>query len=171
MYYHFLKHAFGFLYCDIIELPINLRLYFDKFPHDGNNEGKQKFIDFIYQLQYTQGFSGNFIIKRENIAEVDSKEHIILQCIDMITGAMQFRLNEHHKAKDPVTNRRGKRTKAKESLYKHIYQHLIEIRPRFNIGETTGVNGDKSNRWKHVYRHWQFVPVDRKIDETKVKNK
>jgi hypothetical protein len=42
--------------------------------------------------------------KIENITEVVSHNHVILQCMDIILGAMQFPLNDMHKIKDPETN-------------------------------------------------------------------
>ena len=39
-----------------------------------------------------------------------------MQCLDIVLGAMAFRLNDMHKEKRPDTNRRGKRTIAKEKL-------------------------------------------------------
>lgn len=52
------------------------------------------------------------------IAEVDSKNHVILQCIDIALGSMNFKLNNMDKEKMPNSNRCGKRTIAKEKLYK-----------------------------------------------------
>ena len=81
-----------------------------------------------------------------------------MQCLDIVLGAMAFRLNDMHKEKRPDTNRRGKRTIAKEKLYKHINKKIREIRSNFNIGISTGIDGDHQNRFIHVYRHWLFIP-------------
>jgi len=64
--------------------------------------------------------------------------------------------------------RRGKRTIAKEKLYKHINAKIRSIKPNFNIGITTGT--DKvEDRWNHPYRHWRFLPKEFAVDETKFK--
>jgi hypothetical protein len=63
-----------------------------------------------------------------------------------------------------LTNRRGKRTIAKERLYKHINKKICEIRPRFNVGITTGLDGDTRNKLLHPYRHWLFIPNHRLAD-------
>jgi hypothetical protein len=47
---------------------------------------------------------------------------------------------------------------AKEKLYKHINKKIREIRPNFNIGISTGIDGDRQNRFIHAYRHWLFIP-------------
>lgn len=98
-------------------------------------------------------------------------DHDILQCLDVVLGSIQFRLNDKHKEIPLGAKRRGKRTIAKEKLYKHINGRIREIYPGFNIGISTGVKGDKSNRWKHPYRHWLFLPANKKVDFEKTKGK
>jgi len=75
-----------------------------------------------------------------------------------VLGSITFRLNDKHIAKLPGQKIRGKRTIAKEKLYKTILAEIKKIRPGFNIGVSTGVFGDE--RWHTPYRHWQFVPKD-----------
>ena len=82
---------------------------------------------------------------------------------------MNFRLNDLHKVKVEGTNKRGKTTIAKEKLYKVINKNIREIRKNFNIGITTGINGDQSNYWKHLYRHWNFISSYSHFDETLTK--
>lgn len=156
LYYQFLKHAFGFkhLYSDV---PIDLEFFFDELPD--NREKNEEFKKFVYGIQFLPNFRNSKIqIKKTAIYEVDSKKHILMQCLDIALGAMAFRLNDMHKEKRPETNRRGKRTIAKEKLYKHINKKIREIRPNFNIGISTGIDGDIQNRFTHAYRHWLFIP-------------
>jgi hypothetical protein len=103
------------------------------------------------------------------IAEVQLHDHVLLQCLDMVLGAMTFRLNDKHKEKPPGKHRRGKRTIAKERLYMHIRTRICQLYPNFDIGETTGKGGDWANVWIHPYRHWKFVPTEQGIDPTKTK--
>lgn len=77
--------------------------------------------------------------------------------MDIILGAMNFRLNDLHKIKNPETGKRSKRTIAKDKLYKAINANIREIRKGFNVGVNTGIDGDTTNYWKHLYRHWNFV--------------
>ena len=63
-------------------------------------------------------FINNVHVYNGDIAEVDSKNHVILQYIDIALGSMNFKLNNMDKEKMPNSNRRGKRTIAKEKLYK-----------------------------------------------------
>lgn len=159
LYYQFIKHAFGLQYSNDSNQNIYLRLFFDRFPD--KKEMVENFKTYIYNLQYSQDFyEANLHIRYDDIVEANSHEHIILQCTDIITGAMYFRLNKLHLKKDSQSNRRGKRTIAKEKLYKHIRKRICETRPNFNIGTSTGMDNDSSNKWKHPYRHWCFVPSE-----------
>ncbi|EMY8532998.1 TPA: DUF3800 domain-containing protein [Bacillus paranthracis] len=164
LYYQFFKHAFGFQYSNNTRNSISLYTYFDQLPD--TKEKNREFIDYIYKLQYMEEFkkANLFFNSKDDIAEAKSHNHDILQCLDVILGAMEFRLNEKHKAKPEGQRTRGKRTIAKEKLYKFINQNIREIYPNFNIGESTGKSsiGDK---WLHPYRHWKFTPSVGKVDK------
>jgi len=156
LYYQFIKHAFGLKYSNQENQTINLRFYFDKLPN--KKVTNEKFIEHIYNLQNINEFKNqNFIIKKENITEVDSKKHNILQCLDIVLGSIAFKLNKHDKEKLPDTKKRGKRTIAKEKLYKEILKRIRKIYPYFNIGISTGKNNGVCNYWKDPYRHWLFI--------------
>lgn len=105
-------------------------------------------------------------IAPEDIAEVRSHDHVLLQCLDIVLGAMAFRLDDRHKDKPEGKARRGKRTVAKEKLYRTIRAEICTLRPRFNCGDSTGTDGDVFNQWVHPYRHWNFVPTNGQVDET-----
>lgn len=170
LYYQFIKHGFGLRYANSTNKRTNLRLYFDKLPD--TKEKCELFKDHIYGLNRYREFQKTKInIERDQIAEVVSHSHNILQCLDIILGSIQFRLNDKHKEKPPGQHRRGKRTIAKEKLYKHINHRIRELYPNFNIGVSTGIQGVKSNRWEHPYRHWLFMPLERKLDHEKTKGK
>ncbi len=162
LYYQFFKHAFGLQYSNPDpKTEVSLRLYFDELPI--NPSQKQEFKRFIVDLGRNADFSkANLLIRPEDIAEVKSHEHIILQCMDIILGAMYFRLNDLHKEKPEGSFRRGKRTIAKEQLYKFINHRIRTIYPGFNVGISTGVSYP-SDRWEHSYRHWEFIPKQHKI--------
>lgn len=154
LYYQFIKHAFGIDYCNLKEKDqVILKLYFDKLP-DTKKKNKE-FKGHIYALN-DLFYINNVHIYNEDIAEVDSKNHVILQCMDIILGAMNFKLNDMDKEKIPGTNKRGKRTISKEKLYKNILKNIRMIYPNFNIGMSTSIRKDFSNSWKEPYRHWFF---------------
>lgn len=167
LYYQFIKHAFGLIYSNPTKKKISIKLLLDDMPLKG--EDSKAFKDYIFKLNTDKGFCGaNLHINHEDICEVDSKKHLPLQFMDLILGAMCFRLNDKHKIKDPITGKRGNRTKLKEQLYKYINGKIREIHPGFNIGVSTGVTV-LSDRWNDPYRHWSFKPANYERDYTKAK--
>ena len=157
MYYQFIKHAFGLSFIRGKGSPIFLRIYLDQLPD--KKDKCEKFKDYLYDLQWTSDFFHSPIkIRKEDIAEVISHDHVLLQCTDIILGAMYYRLNDLHKRKQEGSTRRGKRTIAKEKLYKHINKLIQEFEPHFNIGISTGDFGYTNPRWEMPYRHWRFKP-------------
>ena len=157
LYYQFLKHGFGLIYHpDNEEVIVSLLL--DRVPHE--QKAFARFKSFIHDLENVREFRGKSIFfPKDQIINIDSKKHIILQALDINLGAMNFRLNELHKAKPSGEWRRAKRTMAKERIYKFINKKIREIYPHFNIGISTGKQGDIANRWHHTYRHWEFTPA------------
>ena len=65
--------------------------------------------------------------------------------MDIILGSMNFKLNGFNELKDPETGKRSKRTIAKDKLYKVINANIREIRKGFNVGVSTGIDGDTTN--------------------------
>ncbi|MGE0523732.1 MAG: DUF3800 domain-containing protein [Variibacter sp.] len=160
LYYQFIKHAFG-LHCSPVRPGgVNLRIYPDQIPD--TREKVEQFRGYLMGLQNSPDFRFRRIrIRRQDIADVNSKEHEILQCLDIVLGSINFRLNDKHKEKTARNGtRRGSRTKAKERVYRHILSRIQDIYPNFNIGRSTG-QPEPSSRWEHPYRHWLFTPAER----------
>lgn len=169
LYYQFVKHAFGLRFCNPGKISnVYVSLFLDQVP-----DTKVKFESFKDYMSDLSNFpvlkSQKVVIKRDEIIDVDSKKHTLLQCVDIVLGAMQFRLNEGHKYIAKGQKRRGKRTKSKERVYKFINKRIQEIYPKFNVGITTGQTDGPAVRWSHSYRHWCFVPNQSKIDLTRGK--
>ncbi len=168
LYYQFIKHAFGLAHSNPTKTPVNCRLYFDQFPD--TREKAEVFKGYLRGLSSSAEFRRARIrIGEQSIAEVTSHDHVILQCLDIVLGSMQFRLNDKHKTKPPGSHWRGKKTRAKEHLYRHMNRRVRSIYPNFNIGISTGVQGEEANRWHHEYRHWLFVPADHVRDRSRAK--
>ncbi len=159
LYYYFIQHAFGLVYSNPTPYNINLRIYLDHMPE--TVERRRRFKEYLKGLEKKPGFRrAKLKIKKEDITEVKSHDHIIIQCLDIILGSISFRLNDKHKIKPEGKYRRGKNTIAKEKLYKHINRKIKEIYPGFNIGISTGTPNGYSYYWHHPYRHWKFIPKD-----------
>ncbi len=167
LYYQFFKHAFGLKYANDTSSVKYIKAYFDYLPDKVSK--REQFKEYIKGLESTREFQlSKLKIRKEDIVEVDSKNHLPMQYLDIILGAMAFRLNDKHKEKLPGKRVRGERTKAKEIVYKHICKKIRELRKGFNIGISTGTS-NLSERWQHPYRHWKFTPKDFEIDENSYK--
>lgn len=170
LYYQFLKHGFG-----LAEMPLHpdgakVRFYLDRLPNQSKERIKQ-FKGYIAGLGRNHHLRRkNIAIKEEDIAEIDSKKHILLQSVDLALGAIPFRLNEKHKAKPTGQRTRGKRTVAKERMYEFIRSEICRVtqKPHFNIGITTSLSTapSREGRWSDPYLHWRFVPYDHAIDKS-----
>lgn len=155
LYYQFIKHGFGFLQTQDME-SFNVRIYLDQLPSDA--EQCRRFKQYLLAMPDTQAFQDSALrIPANQIAEVRSHDHVLLQCVDIVLGAMQFRLNDMHLEKPTGATARGKRTIAKEKLYHAIYQEICTIHPRFNIGVSTGARGIENPHWNSPYEHWVFI--------------
>lgn len=147
LYYQFIKHAFGLKFSNETGNPIYIRTYFDKLPE--KEKDNELFKNHIYGLQSLRDFEkADLKIRRGDITEIDSKKHIESQAIDLILGAMSFRLNDQHKIKPNGSRKRGSRTIAKEKLYKYINSQIRVLYPNFNVGISTGKRGDIKNIWR-----------------------
>lgn len=162
LYYQFVKHAFGLEY---VPDNIRLRLYFDQFPDTA--ERREQFKGFLLGLTKSTKWK-DIDVRKEDITEVDSRNHVILQCLDVVLGSMSFRLNDKQKEIPPGKKRRGKRTIAKEKLYNEIRSEIWKIRPRFNVGVSTRIEA-LVDRWSLPYMHWAFVPNNEVFDASSTK--
>ncbi|WP_018236034.1 DUF3800 domain-containing protein [Ensifer sp. BR816] len=171
LYYQMLKHAFGLGYCNPNGIDrVYLTMLLDQIPH--SRDKVESFRTELESLSSRKLFrNARISVVRDQIADVDSKNHSILQGLDIVLGSMYFRLNDLHKMKPEGERNRGKRTIAKEKLYKHINKRIRTIYPNFNIGVSTGTPNGSIDRWEHPYRHWKFTPRSHTVDETVVKKR
>lgn len=166
LYYQFIKYAFGLPYAGVGELDA-LTLYLDEIPL--RQAEREDFISHI------RGLAKDHILKKmglkiavDGIIEVNSKQHLPLQFMDVILGAICFKLNGKDKLKAEGENKVGKRTIMKLKLYKHINMRIRDIYPNFNIGVTTPIRVN-SDSWTQVYRHWSFIPKYHTRDTARTK--
>lgn len=170
LYYHFLKHAFGLRYCNTaFPEQAFVHVALDQVPST-----KEKFANFKNYLSslsdYPVLFDARVCIPKASIYPVNSQQHVILQAVDVVLGAMQFRLNNKHKEKPAGARLRAKRTRSKERVYNEIRRLIQDIYPNFNIGTSTG-EIERTERWTHPYAHWLFVPQGSVKDLTRGKRK
>jgi len=164
LYYQFIKNAFGleFLRNNLTENRVKIRIYVDQI--GDTKERIQQFRGYIHALTNNKRFSSSrFEIPIEDIVEIRSHDHVLLQCLDIVLGSMAFRLNDKHKEKIPGKPYRGKRTRAKEAVYKAILKEIRNIHKNFNIGMTTAIMNTIDGRWLTHYAHWNFIARNSKF--------
>ncbi|MCW5867453.1 MAG: DUF3800 domain-containing protein [Candidatus Eremiobacteraeota bacterium] len=162
LYYQFIKHAFGFEHAG--RQGGRTILFLDRLPD--REERCHQFKSYLSDISGLRDFQHSaFTLNAPDIYEADSRNHPLLQCLDIVLGSMYFRLNNLHLVKPAGSRIRGKRTRAKETLYKHINRRIREIRPNFNVGANTST-GEKIERWTDTYRHWLFKPSNREEDHS-----
>lgn len=168
LYYQFVKHAFGLKFANNdTSKPLRVHLSFDDMPlcHDDISEFRNSILGLNTVKEFSQT---NICFSESDIIEVDSRNELPLQFLDLILGAMSFRLNNKHLIIPEGSRVRGKRTRIKEKLYKYINERIREIKPGFNIGVSTGRRSDM-DVWTDPYRHWCFVPHNNIRDLSKTK--
>jgi hypothetical protein len=162
LYYFFIRHAFGLVYSPKQIGGVGVRVYPDEMPLSASQFAS--FRRYLVKLSGRSEFRDRGItFAPEDIAQVVSHDHDVLQCLDVVLGAMNFRLNDKQKDRPPGAKRRSAKTMAKLRVYQRINERVRELYPNFNIGITTGQQGDRANRWNHPYRHWNFRAKDRTI--------
>lgn len=167
LYHQFIKHAFGLRY-STEDGPASAAVLLDDVPH--NAEKLHQFREYLSSLSdFPIWQRAGFSIAYEDIAEVNSKDHNILQALDVVLGAVQSRLNEKHTQPVPPAKRRTKRARAKAAVYDAVKRRVWELYPNFNVGISTGTPGGLSDRWSHPYRHWLFIPTNAQEDAGKTK--
>jgi hypothetical protein len=155
LYYQFLKHGFGLQFLHNNARDTYIRIYLDNLPE--TKEKIERFKGYVLGLEQWADFrKARIRIRKDDIAEIRSHEHVLLQCLDIVLGSMAFRLNDKHLVKPPGKRIRGKRTRAKEALYNAILAEIRAIHPHFNIGVSTHVDPFPEGRWLSPYLHWLF---------------
>lgn len=168
LYYQFVKHAFGLQYSVPEGQSATAALFLDDVPQ--NAEKLDQFKRYMAGLSdFPVWTRARFSMAYEDITEVDSKKHNIMQALDLVLGGMQSRLNEKHTRCIPPAKRRSKRARAKEEVYKVIQRRIFGIYPHFNVGTSTATRGGIHERFTHPYRHWCFVPNNSKPDHSRTK--
>ncbi len=156
LYYQFPKHTFGLSYAGTATDKTGVHIYLDKLP--ATREQIAAFKGYLLGLNSSAHWrKARVAILAGQLAEVNSHDHVVMQSLDVILGAIQFRVNDKHLEKPEGATRRGKRTIAKEKVYKHINKRIREVTGiAFNIGVSTA-RDDGERVWKDAYRHWRFV--------------
>ncbi|MEM6908131.1 MAG: DUF3800 domain-containing protein [Pseudomonadota bacterium] len=168
LYYQFIKNAFGLRYSVGDAGSASAAILLDDIPQ--NAEKLHQFKDYMSSLSaFPIWKRSGFSIAYEDITDVNSKNHNVLQALDVVLGGIQSRLNEKHTKPIPPAKRRTKRARAKDAVYKRIKERIFALYPNFNVGISTGTPNGPEDRFHHPYRHWLLVPSNARVDENKTK--
>ena len=128
----------------------------DELPESPANRDHLKSTITKYFINLSKINKTRVIIYKNRIQEADSKEHAILQCIDIITGVIEFYLNN-----SKIDSNKGK---AKLKIFNHIYNNYIKyFVPDFSFIKTTGyLNCFKA--WLAPYKHFVYKNIKKAPD-------
>lgn len=145
-YYLFLRYAFSIYY---VGQNVSLRLIFDDLPETKAACKKLKTY-LVNNLNSVVIERGNRVsLKAGDIEEVNSKKHMVMQCMDVIMGLVDFHLNA------TTEERESKRGQARTYVLKFVLSKINEIHDNFVLTETTmPINSHKG--WKDCYKHFVF---------------
>lgn len=165
LYYFFIRHAFGLIHSPPQPHDVRVRVYPDTLPVSEMQAALFK-SHVLALAERTEFRAKRLCFSPEDVTEVTSHDHDILQCLDVILGAMNFRLNQKHLDRKAGQRNRSPKTRAKAKLYSTINRRIrVIMHPHFNIGVTTGLWTGIENRWTHAYRHWNFQTSRRWDDD------
>ncbi len=126
-YYTFIRNAFSLFYTNF---NIRLRLLFDELP-DSTVENDRFKTALRRHMGRPNKFGNIVYTKKRFIEEVDSKNHPILQCVDVVTGVIESELNMESGVE------MSKRLKAKLKVFEFISNQIQDIHENFVMTETT----------------------------------
>ncbi len=171
LYYQFLKHGFGLGDIPFHSAKPRLRIYLDEI--GDTREQVSQFKGYLQGLANIPSVraAGGIILEPSAITEIRSHDHVVMQALDVVLGSITFRLNDKHLEKPEGQAQRGKRTIAKERLYKFILKQIQSVSGKtgFNVGTTTGLSTPPVTRWDAPYLHWVFTPKNHVRDHSKHK--
>jgi Protein of unknown function (DUF3800) len=108
LYYLFLKQGFGLDCSPIVPGRVRVRIYPDQIPD--TKVKLDSFRNFLARMSNRpQLIERKIRVAKEDITDVISHDHVILQCLEIVLGAMHFKLNDLHKKKPPGKIHREKR--------------------------------------------------------------
>ena len=129
-------------------------------------EKKRKFISALQGAHSLSRYQNASRFRVMRVADVDSKKHMLLQCSDVIIGALAFLMNDHDASRlqdgtlAPGTIERTKFARWVESRIARI--HAEQCGSGYALTGQTWPGRDKDrnvltvNNWRFRYRQWPF---------------
>jgi Protein of unknown function (DUF3800) len=125
---------------------------------------RRTFVENLLTVHATK-YKRNCRFKIIRVSEVDSKKHALLQCVDVIIGALAFKMNDNrlrYPAAAPTN-----RLEACILLGSHVVERIRRIHAarcpsRYQLRESTWPGSDENGvihqeyKWAFPYRQWRF---------------
>lgn len=147
LYYTFLKRAFSLFNS---RQNIYLRIFMDELPESIKINKKFKRLLISGFIKESKRNDISIKILKKDIVEVDSKKHVLLQCIDVITGIIEYYLNANNE------NRNSTRGKAKLELWNYIFEnYILALCENLDFNMSTGYFSS-FKAWMSKYKHLVF---------------
>ena len=155
LYHNFLLNGFSLRWANLPPKSKDLFFLMDRLPV-GADDG-ETFATTLSKIpnQWALGRckvpDSPFTVHHKNVSEIESSTCLLLQMVDMMTGAMYSLANEL--ADQPGSGVDTNRGRAKNALGLHIIQRLRQMTrcPNLSVHETSAMSGS----WFEVpYRHW-----------------
>ena len=158
LYYQFIKHSFGLQFAvpedDTASAAVCSMMFREM------RSSSTSFKEYLSGLSTFPKWSrAGFSILYEDITDVDSKKHNILQAPRCCLGRHAVSLEREANQPVPPAKRRSKRARAKAKVYDAIKARIFDLYPNFNVGVSTAATNGLHMRFEHPYRHWLFVPI------------
>lgn len=157
-YYQFIKHAFGLKYLAAPPIGTRHQVVLRLDTHSSQRH-KDELSKLVHDLPN--------IIDRHDISltvtYINSANNLCLQICDVLMGAAGYHGNQMNKRKVNGRKNVTKKQKLKGDMCQFIYDTLRNIHNHdrgtkaFLWFESTGLDGDVANRFKHKLRIWKFI--------------
>jgi hypothetical protein len=131
-------------------------------------EKKQRFVDFLTEAHRSPRYGGRAPFKIVRVADVDSKKHVLLQCCDVVIGALGFLMNARGEESGVEPLMEG--TRIRERFAHHIVERIARVHrtqvakaPAYSLTRSTWPGSTASgellavNHWRFPYRQWCFA--------------
>ena len=147
-YYIFIKNAFSLFQA---QENLFLRIFMDELPESlqKNKVLKYYLSKGILKTTFSGTANNKVLLYKSRIEEVKSENHVILQCIDVILGVIDFYLNTNDEEKH------SKRGQAKMKLMNVLLKNIYHICPDFTFESSTGYFKTYKS-WLFPYKHLVF---------------
>lgn len=154
-YYLFLTVAFGLNAPDAEDANAVLQLYLDELT---KNKYRKEFNHYLQAGGPDASNGPKVNIPVGNITFSRSCDRTLIQCVDLVLGAVQSYLEEKYIPIDRRASDTPKKTAAKSDLCDFIFEQIRRIEPNFVPGESTKWGNDDHFNWHTNFKQWRFVP-------------